>query len=160
MSNPIRVLFVCTGNAARSQMAEALLRHTDASHFQAFSAGTVPAGVDDRALDALRHAGVSTAGLRSKSLDEVRGQRFDCIVRLCAKAAGECHTLATQDGQTQPLTWDFADPAEMPGTDAFRHMLHELHERIKMLVLIKTKPRAAARHVGTVPAATKPLRIA
>ncbi|MCQ9186274.1 arsenate reductase ArsC [Pseudomonas extremaustralis] len=136
MTSKARVLFVCTANAARSQLAQALLRHTDSEHFEAFSAGTVPTQVDPRALDALSHLGVSIEGLRSKSVDEFRGERFDYVITLCDKAAAECQSLPEAG---EALAWSFEDPATSTKPDAFRHTLHEIHERIKMFVLVKTK---------------------
>ena len=136
MTSKARVLFVCTANAARSQLAQALLRHTDSEHFEAFSAGTVPTQVDPRALDALSHLGVSIEGLRSKSVDEFRGERFDYVITLCDKAAAECQSLPEAG---EALAWSFEDPATSTKPDAFRHTLHEIHERIKMFVLVKNK---------------------
>lgn len=136
MSYKTRVLFVCTANSARSQMAEALLRHTDGEHFAAFSAGTAPAAVDPRVLSALEHLGVATDTLHSKSLDEFAGERFDYVITLCDKAALECQALP---GAGEYLAWDFEDPATSRKPDAYRHTLHEIHERIKMFVLVKNK---------------------
>lgn len=136
MSDKIRILFVCIANSARSLMAEALLRHTDGEHFAALSAGTAPATVDSRALGALEQLGVITEGLRSKSLDEFAGERFDYVITLCDKAALECQALP---GAGEYLAWDFEDPASSDRPDAYRHTLHELHERIKMFVLVKNK---------------------
>jgi ArsR family transcriptional regulator, arsenate/arsenite/antimonite-responsive transcriptional repressor / arsenate reductase (thioredoxin) len=127
MTSKARVLFVCTANAARSQLAQALLRHTDSEHFEAFSAGTVPTQVDPRTFDALSHLGVNT---------EFRGERFDYVITLCDKAAAECQSLP---GAGEALAWNFEDPATSTKPDAFRHTLHEIHERIKMFVLVKTK---------------------
>ncbi|MAG68627.1 MAG: low molecular weight phosphatase family protein, partial [Pseudomonadales bacterium] len=93
MSNKTRVLFVCVANTARSQLAEALLRHTDSERFEAFSAGTEPGEVDPRTLDALEHLGVSTEGLRSKSIDEFAGERFEYVITLCDKSSLECQAL-------------------------------------------------------------------
>jgi protein-tyrosine-phosphatase len=73
---PIRVLFVCTGNSARSILAEALLRHVGGGRFEAFSAGTHPSGVHSLATRVLAEAGIPSDGLRSKSIDEYRG---DCL---------------------------------------------------------------------------------
>lgn len=136
MASKTRVLFVCTANAARSQLAQALLRHTDPEHFEAFSAGTVPTQVDPRTFDALSHLGVSTEGLRSKSINEFKGERFDFVITLCDKAAAECQSLP---GAGEVLAWSFEDPVASTKPDAFRHTLHEIHERIKMFVLVKTK---------------------
>ena len=136
MISKARVLFVCTASAARSQLAQALLRHTDSEHFEAFSAGTTPTQVDPRTFEALSHIGVSTEGLRSKSIEELRGERFDYVITLCDKAAAECLSLT---GAGEALAWSFEDPVTSVKPDAFRHTLHEIHERIKMFVLVKNK---------------------
>ncbi|MFV3339881.1 arsenate reductase ArsC (plasmid) [Pseudomonas shirazica] len=130
------VLFVCVANAARSQLAEALLRHTDSEHFEAFSAGTEPGEVDKRTIEALEHLGVDAQGLRSKSIDEFEGKRFDYVITLCDKSALECQALP---GAGEVLAWNFEDPVTSTKPEAFRHTLHEIHERIKMFVLVKTK---------------------
>ncbi|MDX1724398.1 MAG: arsenate reductase ArsC [Pseudomonas sp.] len=136
MAYQTRVLFVCVANAARSQLAEALLRHTDPENFAAFSAGSAPTAVDPRTLAALQHLGVDTQGLRSKSLDEFRADEFEYIISLCDKSAQECEHL---EFSGEKLAWNFEDPVTSDKPDAFRHCLHEIHERIKMFVLVKTK---------------------
>lgn len=136
MTDKTRVLFVCVANAARSQLAEALLRHTDSEHFEAFSAGTAPSEIDPQTLEALQHIGVSTQGLYSKSIDQFAGERFDYVITLCDKSSQECHALP-EAGEV--LAWNFEDPISSTKHDAFRHTLHEIHERIKMFVLVKNK---------------------
>jgi ArsR family transcriptional regulator, arsenate/arsenite/antimonite-responsive transcriptional repressor / arsenate reductase (thioredoxin) len=136
MSAKPRVLFVCVANAARSQMAEALLRHTAPDQYEAFSAGTRPDSVDPLARAALDQLGVSTVGLRSKSVDEFVGQTFDYVITLCDKSALECQALP---GASEFIAWNFQDPADSDQPDAYRHTLHEIHERIKMFVLVKSK---------------------
>ncbi|BAN49312.1 arsenate reductase ArsC [Metapseudomonas resinovorans] len=136
MTVKTRVLFVCTANAARSQFAEALLRHIDSEHFDAFSAGTAPGEVDPRSLAELEHLGIRTEGLRSKSVDEFAGERFDYVITLCDKAALECHALP---GAGAVLAWHFEDPVISTKPDAFRHAAQEIAERIKIFVLVKTK---------------------
>ena len=136
MAYQTRVLFVCVANAARSQLAEALLRHTDPNNFAAFSAGSAPTAIDPRTLDALQHLGVDTQGLRSKSIDEFRFDEFEYIITLCDKSAQECEPI---DFSGEKLAWNFEDPVTSDKPDAFRHCLHEIHERIKMFVLVKTK---------------------
>ena len=136
MADKSRVLFVCVANAARSQLAEALLRHTDPEHFEAFSAGTQPTAVDPRTLDALHQLGVSSEGLHCKSLRDFDGQRFEYVITLCDKSALECQAIP---GADKMISWSFEDPATSDKPDAFRHTLHEIHERIKMFVLVKTK---------------------
>lgn len=140
MSQKKRVLFLCVANSSRSQMAEALLRHTDAEHFEAFSAGTAPTEIDPRTRDALEHLGVSTEGLYSKSIEQVAGEPFDYVITLCDKSALECLELP---GAGEYIAWNFADPATSAQKDAYRKTLHEIHERIKMFVLIKSKPSSA-----------------
>ena len=85
---------------------------------------------------ALEHLGVSTEGLRSKSIDEFAGERFEYVITLCDKSSLECQALP---GAGEVLAWNFEDPVTSTQPDAFRHTLHEIHERIKMFVLVKTK---------------------
>lgn len=136
MSDTTSVLFVCTGNSARSQIAEALLRHTDSQNFQVASAGTNAKPINPKALEVLRKAGVSTEGLYSKSLDTLAGQRFDVVITLCDKAAQECQLLPNP---TEVLAWNFEDPSASDDPKAFEHTLQAIHERIKLFVLVKTK---------------------
>ncbi|EIK51496.1 ArsR family transcriptional regulator [Stutzerimonas stutzeri TS44] len=141
MSQKKRVLFLCVANSSRSQMAEALLRHTDSEHFEAFSAGTAPTQVDPRTREALEHLGVSTEGLFSKSIEQVTGEPFDYVITLCDKSALECLALP---GTGEYIAWNFEDPATSPQQDAYRRTLHEIHERIKLFVLINSKPASVA----------------
>lgn len=136
MTSKTRVLFLCVANSARSQMAEALLRHTAADGYEAFSAGTLPGEVDPRARLALEQLGVGSDELRSKSLDEYAGEHFDYVITLCDKSAFECSTLPAAD---EYLAWNFADPATSQQANAYKHTLHQIHERIKMFVLVKRK---------------------
>lgn len=136
MGNKTRVLFVCIANAARSQMAEALLRHIDPDGYEAFSAGIAPTEVDLNARAVLEHLGVSTVELRSKSLEEFAGQSFDYVISLCDKSALECRTLPAG---TEHVAWHFEDPATSSRHDVYRHTLHELHERLRLFVVLKSK---------------------
>lgn len=143
MARKMRILFVSETNSIRSQMAEALLRHTDATRFEPSSAGLEPDPVNPRAVAALEHAGVDASGLRSKSLAEFRGERFDCAIALCAKSEASRYDVLSEYVQAaQIMSWHFDVPPSNADAHTFRHMLHELHERIKLLVLIKTKPAA------------------
>jgi arsenate reductase len=109
-----RVLFLCTGNSARSQMAEAIVNARLGNRWQAFSAGTKPAGfVHPKALAALEEIGIQHAG-RSKSMDEFRGQTFDLVVTVCDSAAEECPVWL---GKGKRLHHSFPDPAKAEGTD-------------------------------------------
>lgn len=131
-----RVLFVCVANAARSQMAEALLRHTAGDRYEAFSAGSAPTEVDPRTLQALAAMGIAVEGLRSKGLAEFAGEHFDYVITLCDKSALECSVLP-QGGEV--MAWNFEDPASSRQPDAFRQTLHDIHERLKMFLLVKGK---------------------
>ena len=131
-----RRLFLCTGNSARSQMAEALLRKQAGAFFDVFSAGTAPEGVDSRALEVLREYDVPREGLRSKSIDEFKGQSFDFVITLCDKARQEC---ANFPDTGELITWNFRDPKPREGLAPFKTTLRELNERIKMFVLVQTR---------------------
>ena len=104
MSQKKRVLFLCVANSSRSQMAEALLRHTDSEHFEAYSAGSAPTELDARALGALEHLGIATDGLYSKPIEQVDGEPFDYVITLCDKSALECQALP---GAGEYIAWNF-----------------------------------------------------
>lgn len=107
-----RVLFVCTANSARSQMAEALLRHMAGDQFEVFSAGTHPEAVDPRTLEALREFGLPTDQLVSKSVASLGDQHFDYVISLCDKAHLECKYWP---GSGVVMAWDFPDPRASTG---------------------------------------------
>lgn len=136
MSERYRVLFVCPRNDVRSLMAEALLRHTDPTHFESFSAGLIVGEVDQRTLEILEHIGVNASGLRSKSIDEFQGQDFHYVITLWEISAdGPLLTLSSGEA----ITWHFEDPAASEKPEPFRHALQEIHDRIKMFVTVKTQ---------------------
>lgn len=140
MSNPtFNVLFLCTGNSARSILAEALMNHLGKGRFRAFSAGSHPTGkVNPWAIKLLENQGLPVAGLRSKSWDEFGAPDappLDFVFTVCDNAAGE----ACPFWPGQPLTahWGVADPAAAEGDDAlkmlaFRQAFRELENRIKL----------------------------
>lgn len=138
---PYNVLFLCTGNSARSILAESLLNHWGAGKFQGFSAGSFPKGaVHPVALALLEHVGLPTRGLRSKSWDEfaVAGAPpLDFVITVCDNAAGEVCPL--WPGHPVTAHWGMPDPAAVEGTpaeqwDAFRDTLLTLESRIKLFV--------------------------
>jgi arsenate reductase (thioredoxin) len=112
---PIRVLFVCTGNSARSQLAEALLGHLGTGAFEVYSAGTQPHGVNPYTVRVLAEAGIDWAAARSKSVDEFMGQPFDYVITVCDRARQVCPVFP---GGGSRLHWGLADPSEVVGTDA------------------------------------------
>ncbi|WP_241970352.1 metalloregulator ArsR/SmtB family transcription factor [Idiomarina seosinensis] len=131
-----KILFLCTANSARSLMAEAIFRQFADDSFEVTSAGTEPTQPEPEALKALSAIGVTTDGLRSKSLTEIDLPAYDYIISLCDRARTECQLLCSDD---QFIAWDFPDPVTSKKTDAFRKTAHELSERIKMLLLILRK---------------------
>lgn len=116
------VLFLCTGNSARSQMAEGLLRHLAGTQFEAFSAGTKPAGLNPAAVAAMRTIGVDITGQRSKHVDEFLNSRFDYVVTVCDRAKEECPLFP---GATRMLHWTFDDPAAAQGSLADRQQVFD-----------------------------------
>src|SRR5271168_3503999 len=118
MANHYDVLFLCTGNSARSIMAEAIMNHKGAPTFTAFSAGSHPSGkVRLEALSQLQQANISANGLRSKSWDEFAAPgspQFDFIFTVCDNAAKE--TCPIWPGQPMTAHWGVPDPAEAQGT--------------------------------------------
>lgn len=136
MADKLRVLFVCAKNDVRSVLAEALLRHADSQHFEAFSAGLTASQVDPRALEALEHIGIETAGLRSKSIVEVDEEQFHYVVTLCDKSSEEVGGIPNAD---EVIVWNFADPTVSEKAEPFRHALQEIHDRINMFVTVKIR---------------------
>lgn len=136
--DPIRVLFVCTGNSARSVMAEALLRRQGGDCFEVNSAGTEPKGVHPLTLRVLSEAGIDASWARSKSVEEFVGQPFDYVVTVCDQARQACPVFP---GVHASLHWDFEDPAAAQGTEAerlmvFREVFIELGDRIGEFVTL------------------------
>ncbi len=117
------VLFLCTGNSARSILAEAYLNSLPGGRFKAYSAGSHPGGkVNPFALDVLRNARVSVEGLRSKSWDEFAAPgapHMDFVFTVCDNAAGEVCPI--WPGQPMSAHWPFADPAAFEGSDTEKH---------------------------------------
>lgn len=131
-----RVLFLCTANSARSQMAEAVLRHLANDQFEVFSAGTEPESVDPRTLDVLNAFGISAAGLKAKSVSSIGDQHFDFVISLCDKAHQSCRHWP---GSGVVMAWDFPDPKASADPKAFAHILQEITERLRLFVMVNTK---------------------
>lgn len=112
-----RVLILCTGNSARSQMAEGLLRHHAADRFEVESAGTKPGHVRPEAIAVMKEIGIDISGHRSKHVDEFAGQSFDYVLTVCDNAKESCPVFF---GQTQRLHHSFEDPAALRGTEEER----------------------------------------
>jgi arsenate reductase len=133
----MRVLFVCTGNSARSQMAEGWLRHLSAGRVEAASAGTEPRGLHPLAVRVMAERGVDISRQRSKHLSEVQGSRFDWVVTVCDRARQSCPVFPG----ARTVHWDLPDPAEARGSEeevaeAFQRVRDELARRVEELLAL------------------------
>ncbi len=129
---PIRVLFVCTGNSARSIIAETLLRDVGGIDFEVASAGTQPKGVNPLTVRALAEVGLDAGGARSKSVEEFLGRRFDYVITVCDDAREACPVFP---GRHTQLHWSYPDPAAVTGADdqrlrAFRAVRDDMLSRL------------------------------
>jgi arsenate reductase len=112
--NKPKVLFLCTGNSARSQMAEAFLRKYAGNHFEAFSAGLEPKGVNPLTVAVMNEAGIDISSHRSKNLSEYLGKsHFAYVITVCDRAEANCPIFP---GMGTRLHWSFEDPADQGGT--------------------------------------------
>jgi arsenate reductase len=109
----LRVLILCTGNSARSQMAEGLLRSLAGDRIQVFSAGIQPSQVNPLAIEAMHKRGIDISRHRSKHLSEFLGQPFDYVMTVCDEAAEACPVFP---GPAQRIHWSFPDPAAVEGS--------------------------------------------
>jgi arsenate reductase len=128
-----RVLILCTGNSARSQMAEGLLRHNAGDRFEVFSAGIKPSHVRPEAVAVMRELGIDISGQRSKSVDEFAGQEFDYVLTVCDSAKESCPIFP---GQTVAIHRNFEDPAAAQGSEPerlaiFRRVRDEIREYLR-----------------------------
>ena len=133
MSGRKRVLILCTGNSARSQMAEGLLRNIAGDRFEVASAGVAPTHVRPEAISVMNEIGIDISQHRSKSVDEFIGQEFDYVITVCDNANEQCPTFPAN---TQRIHWSFADPAAVEGGEAtrlaaFRLVRDEIQQRLR-----------------------------
>jgi arsenate reductase len=136
MSDKKRVLILCTGNSARSQMAEGLLRHLAGDRFFVESAGIEPSHVRPQAIEAMREIGIDISGHRSKAVDEFAGREFDYVITVCDNARERCPVFP---GRTERIHWSFDDPAEAVGDKetvltVFRRVRDEIRERMREFI--------------------------
>ena len=133
----VRVLILCTGNSARSQMAEGLLRHDGGERFGVESAGTKPSSVRPEAIAAMREVGIDISAQRSKHVDEFEGQRFDYVITVCDNARESCPVFF---GSAKRLHHSFEDPPpSLVGTDdermaIFRRVRDELRSYLRNFI--------------------------
>jgi len=112
-NDKIKVLFVCTGNSCRSQMAEGWARHLRGDVVEALSAGVSPASVNQMAIEVMAEAGIDIPGQKSKHIDELIGIDFDYVVTICDNAREHCPVFP---GRTRCIHKSFEDPTLIPGT--------------------------------------------
>jgi len=141
MTGRYNVLFLCTGNSARSIMGEALFNTMGAGRFKAYSAGSHPTGkVNSFAIEQVQRLGYPVEGLRSKSWDEFAAPgapKMDFVITVCDKAAGE--VCPFWPGQPITAHWGFPDPAAVKGSDeekraAFTQIFHQMRNRVQLLL--------------------------
>lgn len=133
----MNVLFLCTGNSCRSQMAEGFLRHIAGDRFQVASAGTDPADLNSLAVIAMREIGIDISAHRSKGVDEFLGQEFDYVITVCDKTRESCPVFP---GKSRFLHWSCDDPAAAQGLparrmDTFRRVRDEIAEKVRDFAL-------------------------
>ena len=158
---PIRVLIVCTGNSARSILAEAVLRSVGGERFEVHSAGTHPKGLNPLTLRVLEEARLPTGDLRSKSVEEFRGQSFDYVITVCDQARESCPVFP---GTGERLHWGYDDPAAVEGDEetrlrAFRRVFAQIGERIRTFVVLVERARRDAAS-GAAPDAANDATVA
>jgi arsenate reductase len=142
-----RVLFICTHNSARSQMAEGLLRHLGGEQFEAFSAGTEATYVRPLAIQAMAELGIDISQQRSKTLDRYLGEPFDDVITVCDTAAEACPVFP---GAVRRRHWSFEDPSKATGNEAeqlevYRRVLDEIRSRIEKELLSRRLPARSSR---------------
>lgn len=136
MSDKRRVLILCTGNSARSQIAEGLLRHLAGDRFEVESAGIEPSSVRPEAIETMREIGVDISEHRSKSVDEFAGEEFDYVITVCDNARERCPVFL---GKFEHIHWSFEDPAAAKGSEelrlaVFRRVRNEIENRLRAFV--------------------------
>ncbi|HYN90105.1 MAG TPA: arsenate reductase ArsC [Ardenticatenaceae bacterium] len=141
---PARVLFLCTHNSARSQMAEALLRHYGKGKVEVFSAGSEPSHVNPYAVRIMARRDIDISQARSKHLDQYCDQRFDYVITVCDRARDVCPVLP---GDPEQIHWSFPDPAAVEGTEAeklraFEDTARQLTNRIQHLMILINRDRS------------------
>ena len=131
-----RVLFLCTGNSARSQMAEGLLRKMAGDKYEVFSAGTHAKGLHPLAVEAMRAIDIDISMQTSKNVRVFDGQSFDYVITVCDRARQACPVFPG----SMPIHWGFDDPAEASGPrdsqlETFRRVRDEISHRLRLFVL-------------------------
>ena len=135
------ILFLCTGNSCRSQMAEGLLRHLAGDRYEVASAGTQPVGLNPGAVEAMKEIGIDISGHRSKNVTEFIGRPVDLVITVCDRASESCPNFPG----TSILHWSFDDPAATQGSSAERNAaFRRVRDEIAMTIetyLVERNPR-------------------
>ena len=139
----LKVLFLCTENACRSQMAEGLINHDLAGQVQAWSAGVRPSRVNPRAIQVMAEIGIDIRHHRSKSVDDLAGEQFDLVITVCDQAQQQCPIFP---GETELMHVGFPDPARATGTEeevlaAFLQVRDALREQLVPLLREKFREK-------------------
>lgn len=161
MSEPKRVLILCTGNSARSQMAEGMLRHMAGDVYEVASAGVSPSRVRPEAIEAMRELGIDISHHRSKSVDEFTNQKIDYVITVCDNAREHCPIFP---GEAKQIHWSFDDPAAIEGDEVarlavFRRVRDEISERLRAFVT-ETNQSPLACDMTAIPAEQRPIHLA
>jgi arsenate reductase (thioredoxin) len=132
-----RVLILCTGNSARSQMAEGVLRHDGGDKFEVESAGVEASFVRPLAIKAMQEIGINISNHRSKSVEEFTGQQFDYVITVCDNAKERCPVFPSK---TNRIHWSFDDPANAKGSEEeqlalFRRVRDEIREKLREFIV-------------------------
>ena len=134
MAGKKRVLFLCTGNSARSQMAEGLLRQMAGNRFDVFSAGTQPKGMHPRSVEVMNEVGIDISKQTSKDVSTYLRDKFDYVITVCDRAKQQCPVFPG----AEPIHWGFDDPAEAPPDtqlETFRRVHDEIRHRLGLFLL-------------------------
>ena len=139
----LKVLFLCTGNSCRSQMAEGLVNHDLAGKVKAFSAGVRPTQVNPRAIKVMAESDIDISRQRSKSVDDLAGEEFDLVITVCDSAAAQCPMFP---GNAEIRHVGFPDPAQATGTEeeimaVFRRVRDDLRAQLVSLLRERLKQR-------------------
>ena len=138
MADKKRVLFLCSGNSARSQMAEGLLRNLAGNKFDVVSAGTNPKGLHPRSVEVMKEIGIDVSRQASKDLKQFLNQKFDYVITVCDRAKQQCPIFPG----AEPIHWGFDDPAEAPPDKelrTFRRVRDEILQRLRLFLLANEK---------------------
>jgi arsenate reductase len=133
MKTKKRVLFLCTGNSARSQMAEGILRHIAGDKYDVVSAGTSPKGLHPVTIEVMKESGIDVSTHTSKDMAQFVGQKFDYVITVCDRAKQQCPVFPG----AVPIHWGFEDPAEadLPRQlEAFRRVRDEIRQRLRLFL--------------------------